>query len=477
MQAYHYFGNTTVGPHDPYSEVVCTVCQNTSNESLLLLCDLCDSASHTYCVGLGGTVPEGDWYCHDCTLLRDEHSKDDMDPDYGIQTGSKTNDGCQTQREKFAQIPSAETLVSILDIVREPISNEVHESSASRSRLLSTVVAEGEASVGTTIDTSGRQPSDGHRASQLGARTLRRCRNVHSRIRALRENWNAFRQGSLSFSANCDEKRGIGPAPHARSGQANSSSCSNQQSTSQKASSCSLLPDSGTGDIDKAWKMMDVAKSIEKGRRRTGVGHQASTGSKHPLRKVNTPKQADRGSSTKVLTSNSIENKYSDGLKLEKHHLGAAISRTNERNKDYMSEGIKLSGGPKRLEGYSATRPISYPEVSTSAKVKNLVQVSIFNGNSGNLLQNRFHGGLSNVVNGIDGRQISAPVAENDSLVKQVLCASSSSDLDVKDKMENKCVDYESKKDDDAKCEIQSLVKLNLKLLSRDKKIGMTTIS
>lgn len=32
----------------------------------MLLCDLCDSPAHTYCVGLGHEVPEGNWYCESC---------------------------------------------------------------------------------------------------------------------------------------------------------------------------------------------------------------------------------------------------------------------------------------------------------------------------------------------------------------------------------------------------------------------------
>ena len=44
----------------------CIMCGSDDNEELLLLCDGCDCAAHTYCVGLGNTVPEGDYYCHSC---------------------------------------------------------------------------------------------------------------------------------------------------------------------------------------------------------------------------------------------------------------------------------------------------------------------------------------------------------------------------------------------------------------------------
>ncbi|KAL6596562.1 hypothetical protein ACP70R_047205 [Stipagrostis hirtigluma subsp. patula] len=60
---------------DPYADTTCSVCNSPDDEDLLLLCDLCDSAAaaHTYCVGLGDTVPEGDWFCSDCAETREEH--------------------------------------------------------------------------------------------------------------------------------------------------------------------------------------------------------------------------------------------------------------------------------------------------------------------------------------------------------------------------------------------------------------------
>nr|GLL29450.1 ABC transporter F family member 4-like isoform X3 [Ipomoea trifida]GMD03564.1 ABC transporter F family member 4-like [Ipomoea batatas] len=51
---------------DPYENVICTECQQGGDDALMLLCDLCDSPAHTYCVGLGHEVPEGNWYCEGC---------------------------------------------------------------------------------------------------------------------------------------------------------------------------------------------------------------------------------------------------------------------------------------------------------------------------------------------------------------------------------------------------------------------------
>ncbi|EHA8590790.1 putative PHD and RING finger domain-containing protein 1 [Cocos nucifera] len=51
---------------DPYENVVCIECQQGGDDNLMLLCDICDSPAHTYCVGLGREVPEGNWYCELC---------------------------------------------------------------------------------------------------------------------------------------------------------------------------------------------------------------------------------------------------------------------------------------------------------------------------------------------------------------------------------------------------------------------------
>ncbi|MQM14011.1 hypothetical protein Taro_046937 [Colocasia esculenta] len=54
---------------DPYANVVCIECHQGVDDNLLLLCDICDSPAHTYCVGLGSEVPEGNWYCNGCRCV------------------------------------------------------------------------------------------------------------------------------------------------------------------------------------------------------------------------------------------------------------------------------------------------------------------------------------------------------------------------------------------------------------------------
>lgn len=51
---------------DPYENVLCTECLQGGDDALMLLCDLCDSPAHTFCVGLGREVPDGNWYCDGC---------------------------------------------------------------------------------------------------------------------------------------------------------------------------------------------------------------------------------------------------------------------------------------------------------------------------------------------------------------------------------------------------------------------------
>ncbi|KAL8115056.1 hypothetical protein AgCh_021764 [Apium graveolens] len=53
---------------DPYDGVICTECLQGGDDALMLLCDICDSPAHTYCVGLGREVPSGDWFCEGCRL-------------------------------------------------------------------------------------------------------------------------------------------------------------------------------------------------------------------------------------------------------------------------------------------------------------------------------------------------------------------------------------------------------------------------
>jgi len=49
------------------NDIVCYLCRSGKNESLLLLCDSCETGYHTYCLNMP-SVPDTDWYCVECRL-------------------------------------------------------------------------------------------------------------------------------------------------------------------------------------------------------------------------------------------------------------------------------------------------------------------------------------------------------------------------------------------------------------------------
>ncbi|KAM3504778.1 hypothetical protein MY10362_003338 [Beauveria mimosiformis] len=60
----------------------CPVCNSAEREDILLLCDSCDAAYHTHCIGLDH-IPDGDWYCIECAHLFEltEDSQNAPDPE------------------------------------------------------------------------------------------------------------------------------------------------------------------------------------------------------------------------------------------------------------------------------------------------------------------------------------------------------------------------------------------------------------
>ncbi|KAI8677105.1 hypothetical protein LRP88_09871 [Fusarium phalaenopsidis] len=46
----------------------CPICNSAEREDILLLCDSCDAAYHTHCIGLDA-IPDGAWYCMECAHL------------------------------------------------------------------------------------------------------------------------------------------------------------------------------------------------------------------------------------------------------------------------------------------------------------------------------------------------------------------------------------------------------------------------
>ncbi|XP_074278067.1 uncharacterized protein LOC141601665 isoform X2 [Silene latifolia] len=258
-------------PVDPYGQVKCSVCKGSKDECLLLLCDLCDSASHTYCVGLGATVPEDDWYCHDCDLLRAEQSDNEM--------GDNVENSPVPKEVKLenADVDESATSapVSIFDIVRE--AEEPRRANPGTERLLklassnktkfsSSAIVSDRAS--SSSSSKLRQPNmiplSNNRESN--ARTLRKCRDVNKNLSVLRDNWDAFRAGSLSFSAQLSCPSGkVGQKKEAK--MTPKRSCQSQSTmfsqSKTRETSGDPTPKEQSYNVQRAWKLMSAAKSLQ----------------------------------------------------------------------------------------------------------------------------------------------------------------------------------------------------------------------
>ncbi|KAI3463844.1 hypothetical protein Pfo_020507 [Paulownia fortunei] len=408
-QVYHYFGNATIGPPDLYSEVKCSVCHGIADESLLLLCDLCDSAAHTYCVDLGVTVPEGDWFCQDCTLLRDEQLKSEINTDSGVQISFDT----------VHKISSANEHVSVFDIVQEPCGHAVRRSRSASSDPCylpppnstddeTSIINNTDRPSSTSLEIGTQHPT------KPNARTLRKCRNLHDRVLVLRENWNGFRSGILRFSSSPGDVSFL-----------------NEQSKAQ-CSSSDITNDNGAHEIDKAWKMMDKAKSIKQGHERSSIVRQAS---KCPIRKLNTIKNADYMSYSHLSPDSQRNGSKNVGS------LGPGHPYDCSLEKDYCKQPSSLSGKQKWRRHLAEDK---LPD-ENSFKGPAFLSSSV---------------GSESVVLNIDQVKGVNHTSSSHSKAKHPK---------EKSKLEKICVD--SQQYNDAKSEIQSLVKLNLKLQTKEEKL------
>ncbi|KAL6596563.1 hypothetical protein ACP70R_047206 [Stipagrostis hirtigluma subsp. patula] len=316
-QVYHPQGNGSSTVGDPYANTNCSVCSCSRDDELLLLCELCDSAAHTYCVGLGNTVPEGDWFCRDCAATREEHLRLQVD---GERRGGQGEldisvEALRAQRapapsisdfvgEEYYGLSSApgthvpsndlsmdEPALSIYDIVDEDYTTNASRRNWPR---LNTeeLPSQGTSSAGSPCPGSTRRRDNGlasyHAAIRREverARTLRNSRNLDKRIRVLRENWAALRDGSVGFAAHVHSRRtkgGTGTVSvvpeHQRcstplvigkkNGAAATSVIENQLSSmpfSEETTTSSghglKIPHKDNRDARKAWKMLEMVKT------------------------------------------------------------------------------------------------------------------------------------------------------------------------------------------------------------------------
>ncbi|XXG55228.1 hypothetical protein AAC387_Pa03g2942 [Persea americana] len=510
-QVYHPLGNGTTGPSDPYEDTCCTECQTSENESLLLLCDLCDSAAHTYCVGLGRTVPEGDWYCHDCSVSRNEHS-DQLDNDCRYQNSSRT----------IGKKPAYEADISISEIVREERSLVVREvrSLAELARDRSIFSEEHGNQVERNSPPRKRQsqssslpPKQSSSAAvsvkepEQGPRTLHQCRNLHGRIRAMRENWNALRNGSVMFSLRMLNSGGRNNIRRKDTGARIHGNSSEPQPLVSKTAGEDSVFTKNTHDVERAWKMMEVAKSIEGTTGVAGSGNHCTPN--HPVSKNNVLKETrnrtlsfsilnskpsmhkneggipsekcqkdqarNENISSSILNSKPSTHKVMGGIPSEKSQKELCPELVHKKWKSRACENQKLMIDIKDMHGVDIRFPVAhlsgYSELQSSKQAMESFQEVVSH------LPMRQPSNLYSEGNVpyCSGRVIDyLPRVSDLSFSSTKPIVSSNCNVDPSREIVGVCrkVDDAQRKDDGAKCEVQALVKLNLKLLSKDKQLG-----
>lgn len=442
-QVCHYLGNATIGPPNLYSEVKCSICQGIADESLLLLCDLCDSSAHTYCVGLGYTVPEGDWFCQDCTLLRDEHLKSESNNDSDVQMSSSVHQISTNER------------ISVSNIVQECRGHAVPRTGNASSDLCYLPLATSTDEEVVPINNIKRSSSTSleiivQHPSNPNARTLRHCRNLHDRICALRQNWNGIRSGVMRFSSNPGEGNLSQNCVTLRR-EESSVPCLKQQPIAESSSS-DIKNDSRDNEIQKAWEMFDKAKSIRQDRGRSNIERQAS---KCEIRKLNPIISANYVSNRQVSLSQQNgaknvgsmgETSSSSGKGMSKLHVAEDVT--------YCREGSVIGHSPAHQELRSSNETISYPH-NANTRTEKLPATKTFKRPQ------------------CLGSDALGPVVSNIDQIKGVNHASSSHSKvkHAKEKRESEKIYVDIQQYNDAKSEIQSLVKLNLKIQTKEEKL------
>ncbi|GLJ36737.1 hypothetical protein SUGI_0739670 [Cryptomeria japonica] len=250
---------------DPYQDTFCIKCNGSEDDSLLLLCDLCDSAAHTYCVGLGRTVPTGEWYCPECEAsgnINSDTEKDDDDDDFILELYDDDITSRSSSMRRTAS--TAKTLEKVNpQPVLPSLSLSRHATSASSLGPVNRRLIRKPA---PKLSNSARAFASQSSASASGAqvsgpasllpsgpsRTLSGRRLLQERIQAMRENWKSLQRGELQFSSQpfCFNDKIID-----RANECPLPALINHPKEKRQK------PDNQT-EIDRAWAMMECAKSL-----------------------------------------------------------------------------------------------------------------------------------------------------------------------------------------------------------------------
>ncbi|MCO5603408.1 hypothetical protein L7F22_057558 [Adiantum nelumboides] len=282
---------------DPYADVICMECHGIGDEGLLLLCDRCDSAAHTFCVGLGRSVPRGDWYCRDCQALVGENSGSESEAEELV----LASDSGEDEEFLVRSIVASESQPTRQRRVQRVPGATIGPPSRSRRRL----GAGGRRMWRRLLSRRGRgrrvatapQLSQTARAflssrtSELtpvtplsetpksgSARTVPQQRRLQERIIAMRNNWGRIQNGDVQFDAI--------RTPSAESFQPFSGTAVLTSGTDFTADNrvdfdSVEIPPQGDKDLERAWRMMGQAQNLSAGTSSSGMHQQWSILSHH----------------------------------------------------------------------------------------------------------------------------------------------------------------------------------------------------
>ncbi|KAL5064925.1 hypothetical protein RYX36_026662 [Vicia faba] len=435
-QVCHPRGNRTSGPVDSNAELKCCICHVVKDENLIIICDLCDMASHTYCVGLGYTAPEGDWFCHDCAISRETNAN------YGLDLDQQTVE------------LTAEPGVTILDIVRET------SSQVARRPMISSIRQN------DSLSTVNPLPLVDIVSRSEGKKPVTAAQRAQCNVQALRENWNSLRSGSLKFDRKSFQSGGSSSQKHDScslsrgklEGSHSMASTGRQQSTVQGAQFGNMVNDGDLKyDVHKAWQMMDKAKTMKQTPRRTS----------------RIPQVVDDDPSCSGTREKSPRS-CPELKNLQPRTLDFRCTRIEELC-GYSSLKKNLGNHLSPLSGEKRKSRVSCEEKILHLRDHTSTTHSI--GCKERLLFGKVHTGTHSAPRHDEGNS-AREQRQSACLVTSVGSASSNKDVVIfnKEKRFAKGFGNEiTKSTEDAKAEIQSLVKLNLKCLTRDKQLGVET--
>lgn len=432
---------------DPHAHVRCTVCHDSKDESLLLLCDLCETAAHTYCVGLGVTVPEGDWFCEDCVTLRAELSNHETRADISLPTTP-----CPTKG-----VPPAKVQVSVFDIIKEPQerrTSEIHRllrwTHPRKCWTLSTISSN---SAGLGLAGEGRPAAKEFLTSRdevvdSAVTVPNGCQNTYQNMRDLCEKWAPFKCGTMSFSSSTLGASGKG------------SISLDTMSTDGSFDQASLPKENVTRNKDKqqyvvhkAWKLLKSAMSMQQAEKE----HQANkVVSGTPLRKIGSSSKSKNHTASKSLPSK-FKNQGSTRLKMRGDTSGGSLC---ERSK-------KKQHGSKRQ--YGAAAPTNDLVLSSSELQKQFLasihheQASIESDGEVNRVSSHDRFRFDEFPSLRTSAGLMGKFTSNPSKLQRTSLPSTNSEYpEAVEKGHQTCSDINSRPDGGPKAEIQSLVKLSL---------------